>query len=103
MRRATYHMCMLCGGGWVYQPVLYPPPPPWFLPLPGHDLGDGMSDGDAGPLDLLPGQARGEADLQRRLGDEDLVFGPQRVRGHALLARDQDALGQTLENASSGQ
>ena len=65
--------------------------------LPGHDLGDGVPDDDAGLLDLLLGQPRRDADFE---GRDDQVTVVERAEllhdREALELGDQDPVGKRL-------
>ena len=66
--------------------------------LPGHDLGDGVPDDDAGLLDLLLGQPRRDADLEGWVDDQVTVVERAELLHdrEALELGDQDPVGQRL-------
>ena len=65
-----------------------------------HDLGDGVADGDAGLFDVLLGQARGNAHLERGLYDPFAFLRPDVPDNwHALQPRDKHAVGERLRES----
>ncbi len=60
--------------------------------LPAQDLGNGVSNGNAGLLNLLLGQADGQTDLERRQRHVQVRLGPRRPRWQRLDPRNEDVL-----------
>jgi hypothetical protein len=70
-------------------------------PLPGQNLGNGMSNRNTSLLDFLPREPHRQTHLQRRRGDINLLLGSGGADAsrEILRARDQYALRERLRRA----